>query len=137
MALAEEVLLPSERGLFAAMERRDRRHGFEVFDRLRAGGATDRDLLTAALLHDCGKGAVPVWLRALNVVARPFVELLAREEGTGAFGAAYRLLHHPTLGADLARSAGSSEATVRYITGRVRLEEEANMELLRAADDES
>ena len=119
------------------MEKRDQRHALAVFDRLRARGASDRDLLAAALLHDCGKGAVPVWLRALNVLARPFVAALAREGGPGAPGAAHRLLNHPVLGAGLARSAGSSAATIRYITGRVRPEEEAKMELLKAGDDES
>jgi hypothetical protein len=137
MTRAQAALLPGERRLFAAMEKRDQRHALEVFGRLRARGATDRDLMAAALLHDCGKGLIPVWLRTLNVLAPPFVAALAREEGTGARGAAYRLLHHPGLGADLARSAGSSATTVRYIGGRADPEEEANMEQLKAADGES
>jgi hypothetical protein len=137
LAVAQESLLAGERHLFGSMEKRDQRHAVAVISRLRARGVTDRDLLAAALLHDCGKGPVPVWLRSLNVLARPLVDLLATEEGPGALGAAYRLLHHPALGAAIARAAGSSEATVRYIGGRVRPEEEAKMELLKAADDES
>src|SRR5439155_8624316 len=88
MGGALEALLPGEQRLFEAMEKRDGRHALEVFGRLRARGVTDRDLLAAALLHDCGKGVVPVWLRALNVIPRPLVTVLARKEGPGGFGAA-------------------------------------------------
>src|SRR5437773_2481215 len=67
---AEESLLAGERRLFFAMEKRDQRHALEVFGRLRDRGASERDLLAAALLHDCGNGMVPVWLRAMHVLAR-------------------------------------------------------------------
>src|SRR4029079_6240247 len=78
-ARAMAVLGGGERRLFEGMEARDRRHALEGFGRLEAMGSKDRDLLAAALLHDCGKGPVAVWLRSLNVLAPPAVRALARE----------------------------------------------------------
>src|SRR2546430_11912511 len=67
--IARAQLNDGEWLLFQAMETRDRRHAVEVMSRLRSEGIEDRELLAAALLHDCGKGSVPVWLRSLNVLA--------------------------------------------------------------------
>ena len=130
------ILLPGERQLFDAMEKRDRRHALAVFGRLRSTGIDDRDLLAAALLHDCGKGAVPVWLRSLNVIAPRLVSVLAKI-GANDRSAAFRMRNHAEIGAARADSAGSSAATVRYIRGRVPAEEQAKMMLLMVADDES
>jgi hypothetical protein len=52
----EAWLSPGEIRLFDSMQRADRRHGLDVAARLRERGPTDRDLLVAGLLHDCGKG---------------------------------------------------------------------------------
>src|ERR1700686_2113670 len=52
--------------VFDAMHTADRRHGLDVVATLRAGGATDPDLLLAGLLHDAGKGpTVGVWPRVV------------------------------------------------------------------------
>jgi len=131
------LLKEGEVELFYAMEKRDQRHGIAVMRRLRRHGIADSDLLVAALLHDCGKGRAPLRLRTLNVVAGPLVRLLSHEDAPGWRGAAYRLAHHAVLGAGLAGKAGSTPATVRYISGRVRPEEEAKIALLRSADDAS
>jgi HD domain len=132
---AREVLSEAEAGLFFAMERRDQRHALEVATRLRRG-TDDRTLLVAALLHDCGKGSVPVWLRILNVVWPAAMGLGAAESG-GWRGAAYRLRHHAELGSVKARAAGCSETTVRLIQGHVEPEEAWQHVLLKAADDAS
>lgn len=132
---AREVLSAAEADLFFAMERRDQRHALEVAMRLRRG-TDDRTLLVAALLHDCGKGSVPVWLRILNVLSPAATDLLAAE-GHGWRGAAHRLRHHAELGAVKARDAGCSETTVRLIHGHVEPEEAWQHVLLRAADDAS
>jgi hypothetical protein len=132
---AREVLSDAEAGLFFAMERRDQRHALEVATRLRRG-TDDRSLLAAALLHDCGKGSVPVWLRILNVVSPVTTGVLAAE-GRGWRGAAHRLRHHAELGAVMAREAGCSETTVRLIHGHVEPEEAWQHALLQAADDAS
>jgi len=128
--------------LFFAMERRDQRHALEVTGRLRAMAVQDRDLLTAALLHDCGKGAVPVWLRIAYVLAPTLVPALVRRAGVqgamaGWRGAAQRLANHVTLGERLASDAGASEVTLRLIAGRPAQAEERLLALLMQADDAS
>ncbi|HEU0073683.1 MAG TPA: HD domain-containing protein [Dehalococcoidia bacterium] len=132
---AREMMSAAEADLFFAMERRDQRHALEVAMRLRRG-TDDRTLLVAALLHDCGKGSVPVWLRILNVLSPAATDLLAAE-GRGWRGAAHRLRHHAELGALKARDAGCTETAVRLIQGHVEPEEAWQHVLLRAADDAS
>jgi hypothetical protein len=132
LAQASDLLSQHESRLFFAMERRDQRHALEVMRRLRES-TEDPTVLAAALLHDCGKGAVPVWLRVLNVMAPWAVAGLA---GAGS-GAAYRLRQHAELGATMAEAAGSHPATVRLIRGHVEPDEAWMHELLRAADDAS
>jgi hypothetical protein len=132
---ARGLLSEAESVLFFAMERRDQRHALEVTRRLRLG-TDDRSLLVAALLHDCGKGGVPVWLRVLNVMSPAAVGRMAAN-GTGWRGAAYRLRRHAEIGAELAREAGCSEMTVRLIHGHIEPEEAWQHALLVAADDAS
>ena len=98
---------------------------------------TDPSALAAALLHDCGKGAVPVWLRILYVLRPSLVDRLAREDAAGVRGAAWRLRHHEAIGARKALAAGSSETTMRFIEGRPLPEEAALFAALVAADDAS
>jgi hypothetical protein len=135
LALARQTLSQAEARLFFAMERRDQRHALEVARRLREH-TDDGAVLVAALLHDCGKGPVPLWLRVLNVLSPGAVRLLAAE-GSGWRGAAYRLRHHAELGAAMAREAGCGETTVRLIHGHIEPEEAWQYELLVAADDAS
>ena len=135
LAFAREVLSEAEGRLFFAMPRRDQRHALEVANKLR-GKSDDRSLLVAALLHDCGKGDVPIWLRVLNVLAPAATRIMAAE-GRGWRGAAYRLRHHPRLGAAKALEAGCTETTARLIQGDVEPEEASQYALLLAADDAS
>ena len=136
LELATQLMTAEEQRLFDAMQRRDRRHALEVMRRLRAG-IDERDVLVAALLHDCGKGDVPVWLRILHVAAPWFGRLAGREGSTGWRGAAYRLHRHVDISARLVREAGCSELTVRLVGGGSRPEEAWKAQLLRAADDQS
>jgi hypothetical protein len=130
------LLNEAQRDLFFAMQRRDQRHALEVAGRLRSK-TDNRDLLTAALLHDCGKGAVPVWLRVLNVLSPALLQRLGDADGTGWRGAAHRLAAHPEIGAHRAAEAGSSAPTVRLIRGDVTADEAWMLDMLRAADDAS
>jgi predicted HD phosphohydrolase len=134
---ARSFLNAGEARLFFAMQRRDQRHALEVAGRLRAQGIDDDDLLKAALLHDCGKGAVPVWLRIAKVVSPAFVRDGGNETSTGWRSAAYRLTHHAEIGARLVRDAGSSEAVASLIRGHVPAGDEGRLALLMAADDAS
>jgi hypothetical protein len=156
LQVVQGLLSEGELDLFYKMEVRDQRHGIEVMRRLRAAGIEGRDALAAALLHDCGKGWVPVWLRMEYVRAPRRVAGLAERapvnatqaesisfdspllrERTAAM-AAYRLVHHARIGAALARQAGSTDTTVRLISGIVGSDEEAALlAALQIADDQS
>ena len=133
---ARVLMTEQEARLFQAMERRDQRHALEVMRRLRQV-SDERALLIAALLHDCGKGAVPVWLRIAHVVAPQFGRMVGRDGHRGWRSAAYRLHHHVALSAQLVREAGSSETTVRLVAGTHHPEEEHLAQLLYEADDAS
>jgi hypothetical protein len=136
LADARLLMSPAEERLFASMERRDQRHALEVMRRLREH-TDQRDVLIAALLHDCGKGAVPVWLRVLHVVMPRLGRVAGKEGAPGWRGAAYRLHHHVDLSAKLVKEAGSSEATVRLVAGKPRKDEAWMARLLYQADDAS
>src|SRR3989304_9782738 len=58
---AEARALLDERlfGLFDAMDGADQRHCIDVYQAARKAGCEDRDVLTAALIHDCGKAPRP------------------------------------------------------------------------------
>jgi len=137
LASACALLNKDEARLFFAMQRRDQRHALEVYARLRDASVADPGTLAAALLHDCGKGTVPVWLRILNVIRPPLIDRLAREDAPGYRGAAWRLRHHEAIGARQALAAGSSETTMRFIEGRPLPEEQGLFDALVAADDAS
>ena len=137
LALACALLSGAQARIFFSMQRRDQRHALEVFRRLRMSGAVDCHLLTAALLHDCGKGAVPVWLRILQVLRPGLVSSIGHEGSAGPRGAAYRLAHHASLGGRRALEAGCSPTTVRLIEGRPEAHEAALASLLLSADDAS
>lgn len=146
---ARALLNEGEMRLFLSMEKRDQLHGLRVMEEVARAGETDGELLAAALLHDCGKGKVPVWLRVAYVVAPGAVESLGRggREGgssrgralgfSGARAAAYRLVNHAQIGSELAERAGSNRSTVRYISGGGGEHERAKIALLRSADDRS
>jgi hypothetical protein len=136
LALAREQLTPPQAELFFAMPRRDQRHALEVARRLQMQGITSADVRVAALLHDCGKGDVPVWLRVLYVLAAGLVKRCARAGG-GWRGAAERLAGHEALSASAAAAAGCSERTVRLIRGRPNEDEAVLFAALLAADDAS
>ncbi len=119
---AMQLMTAAEARLFGAMERRDQRHALEVMHRLREA-TEERDVLIAALLHDCGKGAVPVWLRILHVVAPQFGRIAGKEGAPGWRGSAYRLQHHVEISARLVQEAGCSELTVRLVGGTHREDE--------------
>lgn len=136
-ARALELLSEAETRLFLAMQRRDQRHALEVMRRLMAAGVQDQNVLKAALLHDCGKDHVPVWLRVLNVVAPATVRTCGRPDAPGWRGAAYRLVHHAEIGAGRVREAGSDPEVAALIEGTAPSGREWALAALRAADDAS
>ena len=136
LAYAHELMTAVEARLFNAMQRRDQRHALEVMRRLRVT-TDERDLLIAALLHDCGKGDVPVWLRIVHVVAPRFGRAAGKEGDKGWRGAAYRLHRHVEISARLVQEAGCSALTVRLVGGTHTADEAPFAAMLWAADDAS
>jgi hypothetical protein len=137
---AVRLLSGPQRELFDSMVLRDQKHCLDVYNILRQD-TTDRDLLTAALLHDCGKGRISVWHRVAFVLldaAAPGLlsRIVAPGDGGGWRQALYRCQHHDRLGADLARRAGCSDATVALIRGDSSAPHiRESLAALEAADD--
>jgi len=137
LAFARSLLTDPERELFDAMERRDQRHAIAVLTKVRVH-TEDHDVLIAALLHDCGKGAVPVWQRILKVVSPDMLFRLAHADPSkGWQHAAHRLHTHESIGEQLAREAGVTEGAIRLIGGQTTPEDAWKVAILEAADDES
>ena len=113
--------------LFEAMALPDQRHCLDVFQALRRQGHDDRDLLTAALLHDVGKENARLGQRVAYVLLQALSpRLLARLPGLAA------LHRHAERGGGLAAGAGATEAVVRLIRGDPA---DPRSALLQAADD--
>lgn len=121
-----EYLTEAALDLFAAMSPADQRHSLRVCRGLRARGRDEREILTAALLHDVGKagGRVPFWTRPVVVIAKRYApDLLTRltvypveEKRLSAWRRALSYAWwHAEVGADLAARAGLSERAVHYI----------------------
>jgi hypothetical protein len=137
LASARAELSPGLLCLFDAMESRDKRHALEVRRRLLYAGIDDREVLVAALLHDCGKGAVPVWLRVVKVLLPGLLRSMAHRCDPDRRGAAYRLVHHTEIGAEAVAAAGASSLTVALIRGEVAPADRPHLAQLTAADDAS
>lgn len=140
------LLPPAGQDLFLAMSRGDQRHSLDVYAALagRGDGGEDRELLAAALLHDCGKGG-----RRVRFVMRPTIVLLkalapgllARLAGPGALARVPRwrrpfrdAWHHAELGARLAAQAGLAPRVVELI--RTHHDPHGPAAALHAVDEE-
>ena len=99
---------PAELALFEGMHVADQRHGLDVVAYLRRAGVADRDVLSAALLHDCGKGDTgwpPRVAWSLGERYGAWVHgTAARLPGWGE--AMTRLRDHADLSADAVEAAG-------------------------------
>ena len=108
---------PAELALFDAMHVADRRHGLDVVAYLRRAGVTDRDVLAAGLLHDCGKGDAgwpPRVAWSLGEALGPWVWRVARRV-PGWPDAMRRLENHAELSADAVEAAGLSRRAVALV----------------------
>lgn len=130
-------LTDAELGLFDAMHVADRRHGLDVVASLRARGASDRDLLVAGLLHDCGKGdagLVPRVIWSLGEWLGPWALVLPRAL-PALRRALDRLRDHATLSAELLAAAGASRRTVELVRWQDAPRDPIDGALLKLADE--
>lgn len=139
-AEAFDLLREPERALFESMMLRDQQHCLDVYHRLRIRGHDDPALLTAALLHDVGKGQISLWHRVVFVLADAatpaLIDRLARPgDGRGWRQALYRCRHHGELGATLARRTGASEEVAALIGSTPAESNDMRVVALEAADD--
>ncbi len=125
--------------LFAAMQSADQRHCLDVYDKLRAEGEDDADLLAAALIHDAGKGGrsarIRTWHRVAYVVlgALPSSALDRIACGDGGLG---RLHRHGEATVRLARDAGAPERVIGMLEiMESRRGDDPHVARLLAADD--
>jgi hypothetical protein len=128
---------PRELALFDAMHVADRRHGLDVIRTLEAYGVTDRDVLVAGLLHDCGKGRTGVIPRIIWSLGEAYGLWVHRIGGflPGMHRALARLSVHADRSAALAARAGCSEVTVELIRYQDDPRDDHYGRLLKLADE--
>lgn len=144
----QRLLPPALFELFCAMPLSEQAHALEVYQRLCRNGSTDKELLTAALLHDVGKKRHPlrIWERVLVVLVQHFAPDTAKSWGAGEMYGLKRSLvvaaKHPAWGADMAAEYGASARVAELIRRHHeeihQVEKSATeqlLALLQAADD--
>lgn len=130
-------LTPGQLDVFDAMPTADRRHGLDVVAYLRSRGVTDPDLLTAALLHDSGKGPrVRLVHRVAWSLGERYGPWIWRAAGPlpGFKRGLRQLRDHAERSAALAERAGCSPRTVELIRHQDEPADEAGR-LLHEADE--
>ncbi len=145
---ARAVLPPELFALFKRMRRSEQQHSLRVMRTLRARGFDDPDLLTAALLHDCGKSRYPLTLfgRTVGVLVRAILPgAYARWSHAEPVGWKRPFTvagQHPAWSAADMESAGASEQAVilarrhqNRVIGEPGTEEDRLLAALQAADD--
>ena len=131
-----ETLYP----LFRSMQPVDQRHCLDVYNLLRSQDCRDAEMLTAALIHDAGKGRLAdARIGVLDRVAYTALEhaapgLLARL--ASRWRGLSDLRRHPQRGLRLAREHGAPEGVITLLAamdGAAKADERARV--LMAADD--
>jgi hypothetical protein len=127
---------PRQLEVFDAMQVADQRHGLDVVATLRSEGASDPELLLAALLHDAGKGDTGVWPRVAYSLGQHYGSWAWTVAGKvpGWSAALRRLRDHADTSAEIAAGAGCSPTTVELIRHQDAPVDEAGR-LLQLADD--
>jgi hypothetical protein len=137
MAGAARLASPEQLQLFWSMHPTDQRHGLAVYRALRAQGASDPDLLLAALLHDAGKGPTGLLPRVVHSLGQAYgawIPRLARRLPGMAPGLD-RLADHPSRSAEMAAAAGCSPRAVELIRWQEAPRDAELGPLLRLADE--
>src|SRR5574338_234729 len=115
-----------------------------IFDAagLLSAGWDDRDLLAAALLHDCAKGRrMRLWHRVGGVLLEAFAPgllgRLAAPDASSWRHPFHLYLHHAGMSAELALAAGCTPRTAAFITGATAEADAPLAAAFRSADDAS
>ena len=141
-AVAARLLPPAALPLFAAMPVADRRHALDVVARLLSAGIDDREVLSAALLHDAAKGRrMRLWHRVAGVLlerlAPSALERLASSDPRSWRHPFHLYLHHGTMSAEMALAAGCGPRVGEFIRGAAGGPDARLQHALVAADDAS
>jgi len=138
---AREVLGERLFPLFEGMDGPDQRHCFDVYVAARAAGCEDSEVLTAALIHDCGKapddidGRIRLWHRvayvALDTLAPWLLRRLVRRPG------GLRLLgRHAKRGVEMAAALDTPREVLGLMLGMEDGDiQDERVRMLRRADD--
>lgn len=128
---------PAELDLFDRMHVADRRHGLDVVARLRRAGVTERDVLAAGLLHDCGKGDAGLGPRIAWSLGERYGGWVhaaaARLPGWGP--AMARLRDHAELSAEAVAAAGLPDRAVALVREQASPSDPVFGRAFRAADE--
>jgi putative nucleotidyltransferase with HDIG domain len=144
------ILEPEEVELFDRLSPAEQDHAFRVMKNVSQSEAVDRDVLSAALLHDVGKSRVPTTLseRSFAVIISTLMPNVASQLSQGEPRGWRRPFvvkaQHAAWGAELAAKAGSSLKVVSLIRrhqDEVRYEqlddEDYQLGLLQRADNQN
>lgn len=128
---------PAELELFDSMHVADRRHGLDVAAVLRRGGVRDRDVLAAAVLHDCAKGDTGVLPRVAWSLGEAYGPWVWRVAGVvpGWGSALARLETHAEASAELVAAAGLPPFAVDLVRYQSEPRDERYGAAFRAADE--
>ena len=119
--LARRHLTPALYMLYTKMRRSERQHSLRVLHHLLTDGHTNRDLLTAGLLHDVGKTRASFTIpeKVLVVLVKAVAPALVHRWGQGAPCGWRRPFavscQHPQWSADMVKAAGGAPAAIELI----------------------
>ncbi|HYO44171.1 MAG TPA: hypothetical protein VES19_13310 [Candidatus Limnocylindrales bacterium] len=130
-------MTPPELALFDAQHVADRRHGLDVAAFLRRAGVRDRDVLAAAVLHDCAKGDTGFGPRiawSLRERFGPWMLVPVRVV-PGWDAALDRLAVHAEASADLCAAAGLPPRAVNLVRNQATPRDPDFGAVFHAADE--
>jgi len=131
----------AQQRLFFSMTARDQRHSLDVLHVLFRQGQTDARLLSAAPLHDIGKGRIRLWHRVAYVLIRAvsprLLRRLASSDSASWRGALAAIANHSERGAALVKAIGAPDEVVHLVRTHEVPDEPADprQAALRAADE--